>query len=113
MIKELGPVLTALMVTGRVGSGIAAEIGSMRVTEQIDALQTFGTDPIKKLVTPRLLAALIMLPILTMLADVVGIIGGLIGANTNRQDTASTNAPGTPQDVVHSSHFSPLGRRAR
>ena len=76
MIRELGPVLAGLMVAGRVGSGIAAEIGSMRVTEQIDALNTLGTDPIKKLVTPRLLAALIMLPVLTVINDVVGIIGG-------------------------------------
>jgi phospholipid/cholesterol/gamma-HCH transport system permease protein len=80
MVRELGPVLCSLMVAGRAASGIAAEIGSMRVTEQIDALQSFGTDPIKKLVTPRLLAALIMLPVLTALADVVGIIGGLIVA---------------------------------
>jgi phospholipid/cholesterol/gamma-HCH transport system permease protein len=76
MIRELGPVLAGLMVAGRVGSGIAAEIGSMRVTEQIDALNTLGTDPIKKLVTPRLVAALIMLPMLTVINDVVGIIGG-------------------------------------
>jgi phospholipid/cholesterol/gamma-HCH transport system permease protein len=80
MVRELGPVLCSLMVAGRAASGIAAEIGSMRVTEQIDALQSFGTDPIKKLVTPRLVAALIMLPVLTMLADVVGILGGLIVA---------------------------------
>src|SRR5579862_470564 len=81
MIRELGPVLAGLMVAGRVGSGIAAEIGSMRVTEQIDALNTLGTDPIKKLVTPRLVAALIMVPILTVINDVVGIIGGnVIGA---------------------------------
>ena len=80
MVRELGPVLASLMVAGRAASGIAAEIGSMRVTEQIDALQSFGTDPIKKLVTPRLLAALIMMPILTMLADVIGILGGLIVA---------------------------------
>jgi phospholipid/cholesterol/gamma-HCH transport system permease protein len=80
MVRELGPVLCSLMVAGRAASGIAAEIGSMRVTEQIDALQSFGTDPIKKLVTPRLLAALVMLPVLTMLADLVGIIGGLIVA---------------------------------
>jgi phospholipid/cholesterol/gamma-HCH transport system permease protein len=76
MIRELGPVLAGLMVAGRVGSGIAAEIGSMRVTEQIDALNTLGTDPIKKLVTPRLLAAIIMVPVLTVINDVVGIIGG-------------------------------------
>ena len=76
MIRELGPVLAGLMVAGRVGSGIAAEIGSMKVTEQIDALNTLGTDPIKKLVTPRLLAALIMMPMLTVVADLVGILGG-------------------------------------
>ncbi len=80
MVRELGPVLCSLMVAGRSASGIAAEIGSMRVTEQIDALQSFGTDPIKKLVTPRLVAAIIVVPVLTMLADVVGILGGLIVA---------------------------------
>jgi len=78
MIRELGPVLCALMVAGRSASGIAAEIGSMRVTEQIDALQTFGTDPIKKLVTPRVIACLVMLPVLTLIADMVGILGGMI-----------------------------------
>lgn len=78
MIRELGPVLSSLMVASRVGSGIAAEIGSMRVTEQIEALRTFGTDPIKKLVTPRLLAALVVMPFLTIVADVVGIFGGLL-----------------------------------
>lgn len=80
MVRELGPVLCSLMVAGRVASGIAAEIGSMRVTEQIDALQSFGTDPIKKLVTPRLIAGLTMLPLLTIVADMVGIIGGLVVA---------------------------------
>ncbi len=78
MVRELGPVLAALIFAGRVGSGIAAELGSMRVTEQIDALQSFGTDPIKKLVTPRILSGLIMLPILTVITDAVGILGGLI-----------------------------------
>jgi phospholipid/cholesterol/gamma-HCH transport system permease protein len=76
MIRELGPVLAGLMVAGRVGSGIAAQLGSMRVTEQIDALNTLGTDPIKKLVTPRLVASLVMLPVLTILSDFVGILGG-------------------------------------
>lgn len=76
MIRELGPVLAGLMVAGRVGSGIAAQLGSMRVTEQIDALNTLGTDPIKKLVTPRVLAALVMLPVLTIVNNLVGIIGG-------------------------------------
>jgi phospholipid/cholesterol/gamma-HCH transport system permease protein len=76
LTRELGPVLAGLMVAGRVGSGIAAQIGSMRVTEQIDALNTLGTDPIKKLVTPRVLASLIMLPMLTIINDFVGILGG-------------------------------------
>src|SRR5437764_1201955 len=81
MIRELGPVLAGLMVAGRVGSGIAAQLGSMRVTEQIDALNTLGTDPIKKLVTPRVVAALVMLPVLTVINDFVGIIGGNIIAS--------------------------------
>src|SRR5437763_5884095 len=81
MIRELGPVLAGLMVAGRVGSGIAAQLGSMRVTEQIDALNTLRTDPIKKLVTPRVVAALIMLPILTIINDFVGTIGGQVIAS--------------------------------
>jgi phospholipid/cholesterol/gamma-HCH transport system permease protein len=80
MVRELGPVLCSLMVAGRAASGIAAELGSMKVTEQIDALQSFGTDPIKKLVTPRLLAGIVMLPLLTVVADMVGILGGMIVA---------------------------------
>jgi phospholipid/cholesterol/gamma-HCH transport system permease protein len=78
MIKELGPVLTALMVTGRVGSGIAAELGSMMVTEQIAALRALGTDPIRKLVIPRVIAGTVMVPILTVIGDAVGIVGGAL-----------------------------------
>lgn len=78
VVRELGPVLTALMVTGRVGSGIAAEIGSMRVGEQIDALEAMGTDPIKKLVKPRVLAGLVMLPVLTVATDTIAIFGGQV-----------------------------------
>ena len=78
MIKELGPVLTALMVTGRVGSGIAAELGSMMVTDQINALRALGTDPIRKLVVPRILAGTFMVPLLTVIADGVGLLGGWI-----------------------------------
>ena len=77
-VRELGPVLTALMVTGRAGSGIAAEIGAMRVTEQIDALKTMGVDPVRKLVAPRFVACLIALPLLTIITDVVAIFGGLL-----------------------------------
>lgn len=76
MIKELGPVLTALMLTGRIGSGIAAELGSMVVTDQINALRALGTDPIRKLVVPRILAGIFMAPVLTVIADFVGIVGG-------------------------------------
>lgn len=78
MVKELGPVLTGLMLAGRVGSGIAAELGSMMVTDQIHALRALGTDPIRKLVVPRLLAGFFMTPILTIIADGVGIVGGWI-----------------------------------
>jgi phospholipid/cholesterol/gamma-HCH transport system permease protein len=76
MIRELGPVLTALMITGRVGAGIASELGSMGVTEQINALRALGTDPIRKLVVPRVLAGIVMVPILTILSDAIGIVGG-------------------------------------
>jgi phospholipid/cholesterol/gamma-HCH transport system permease protein len=76
MIKELGPVLTGLMLAGRIGSGIAAELGSMVVTDQINALRALGTDPIRKLVVPRVLAGFLMAPVLTVIANTVGIIGG-------------------------------------
>jgi phospholipid/cholesterol/gamma-HCH transport system permease protein len=76
LVKELGPVLTALMVTGRVGSGIAAELGSMVVTDQISALRALGTDPVRKLVVPRVTAGTVMVPVLTILSDTVGLVGG-------------------------------------
>jgi phospholipid/cholesterol/gamma-HCH transport system permease protein len=78
MVKELGPVLTGLMVAGRVGSGIAAELGSMVVTEQIAALRALGTDPIRKLVLPRMLAGLCMVPLLTVVSGGVGMVGAWI-----------------------------------
>src|SRR5207302_7072796 len=76
LVRELGPVLTALMVTGRAVSAISAELGSMVVSEQIDAMRALGTDPIRKLVAPRLLALIVTLPLLTVIADVMGIAGG-------------------------------------
>ncbi len=76
--RELGPVLTGLMVAGRISAAIAAEIGSMRVTEQIDALTTLSTDPYKYLIVPRLTAAILTLPILLLVADTIGILGGFI-----------------------------------
>jgi len=80
MTRELGPVLAGLMVAGRVGASMAAEIGTMRVTEQIDALTTLSTNPFKYLVAPRLLAGTLMLPVLVLIADVIGVFGGyLIG----------------------------------
>ena len=85
MIKELGPVLTALMLAGRVGSGIAAELGSMVVTDQINALRALGTDPIRKLVVPRMLSGIFMTPILTVISDFVGIVGGWLVARVRLQ----------------------------
>jgi phospholipid/cholesterol/gamma-HCH transport system permease protein len=78
MIKELGPVLAALMLTSRIGSGIAAELGSMVVTDQISALRALGTDPVRKLVVPRVLAGIFMAPLLTIVSDFVGIFGGWV-----------------------------------
>jgi phospholipid/cholesterol/gamma-HCH transport system permease protein len=78
MTRELGPVITALMVTGRAGSAMAAEIGSMRVSEQIDALRVMAVPPVQYLVMPRVLAGLIMLPLLTALSDFIGVVGGYL-----------------------------------
>ena len=77
LVRELGPVLTAVMVAGRNASGIASGLGSMKVTEQIDAMRALGTDPLQKLVTPRLIATALMLPLLVVIGDFVGIFGGL------------------------------------
>jgi phospholipid/cholesterol/gamma-HCH transport system permease protein len=77
LVRELGPVLTALMVGGRVGAGIAAELGSMAVTEQIDAMRAMGADPIKELVVPRVVASAVALPLLTVVANVLGILGAM------------------------------------
>lgn len=76
LMRELGPVLSALMVSGRIGSAISAELGSMVVSQQIDAMRSLGTDPNRKLVAPRLIALILMLPLLTVAADIFGIIGG-------------------------------------
>jgi phospholipid/cholesterol/gamma-HCH transport system permease protein len=89
MIKELGPVLTALMLTGRVGSGIAAELGSMVVSDQINALRALGTDPVRKLVVPRLISGVFMAPVLTVISDFVGIAGGWLVARYQLQVNSS------------------------
>jgi phospholipid/cholesterol/gamma-HCH transport system permease protein len=83
LVRELGPVLTALVIAGRVGAGITAELGSMKVTDQIDAMRAMATDPFKKLVVTRIIALLIMVPVLTAVADLVGLFGGMIIAVTN------------------------------
>ncbi len=79
-VRELAPVLTAIMLCGRVGAGIAAEVASMVVTEQVDAIKALGANPIRKLVTPRVVAAVIVLPLLTVLADIIGVVGGALVA---------------------------------
>ena len=76
LVREMGPVLTALVIAGRVGAGMTAELGSMAVTEQVDALRALGASPVRRLVLPRLLAILVALPALTLLADGIGIVGG-------------------------------------
>jgi phospholipid/cholesterol/gamma-HCH transport system permease protein len=80
MVRELGPVLTGLIVAGRAGSEMAAELGTMKVTEQIDALYTLAVDPVPYLIVPRIIAGIIMLPVLTVLADFIGIFGGYLVA---------------------------------
>ena len=105
VVRELGPVLTALMVAGRIGSGIASELGSMLVSEQVDAMRAFGTDPIRKLVLPRLFATLMTLPILTILADFFGMLGGFfVSFSTvhlsSREYWASVQQNLTYQDVT-------------
>jgi phospholipid/cholesterol/gamma-HCH transport system permease protein len=78
MTRELGPVIASLMVAGRVGAAMAAEIGTMRVTEQIDAMTTLSTDPLRYLVLPRLIAGLVTMPVLVLVADIVGVFGGFL-----------------------------------
>lgn len=89
LVKELGPVLTAIVVIGRVGAAITAELGTMKVTEQIDALYTLGTNPVKYLAVPRFLACILMLPLLTAIANIIGIYGGLV-VTTLTWDVPST-----------------------
>ena len=89
LMRELGPVLTALMVSGRIGSAISAELGSMVVSQQIDAMRALGTDPNRKLVAPRIFALILMLPLLTVAADIFGIIGGgVVASGIFNQDTS-------------------------
>lgn len=89
LVRELGPVLTSLMVAGRNSSGMASELGSMKVTEQIDAMRALGTDPVQKLVTPRLIATCVVLPLLTIIADFLGLFGGFLIASGILKMTAT------------------------
>lgn len=82
ILREMGPVFTSLLLAGRIGSGITAEVASMKVTQQIDAIRALGTSPIKKIVIPRLLASLIGLPLLTLIADCVGLLGAMLIASS-------------------------------
>jgi phospholipid/cholesterol/gamma-HCH transport system permease protein len=103
--RELGPVLAGLMLAGRVSAGIAAEIGTMRVTEQIDAMTTLSTDPFKYLVAPRVLAATLTLPILVLVADIIGVMGGYLVAVNSLDFNGAAYLRNTfefvePQDVI-------------
>ena len=110
MLRELGPVLTALMIGARVGSGITAEIGSMKVTEQIDAMRSLGISPIQKLVFPRLVALIVMLPLLTILALFVGILGGLVISVTELDISGSFYFSSIIQFIRFQDLFSGLGK---
>jgi phospholipid/cholesterol/gamma-HCH transport system permease protein len=110
LVRELGPVLTALMVGGRVGSGITAELGSMTVTEQVDALRAMAVSPVRRLVVPRVLATVFMMPVLTALADVLGILGGLFIAIIELQMTPQSYLSSVWQQLAISDIMSGLGK---
>jgi phospholipid/cholesterol/gamma-HCH transport system permease protein len=110
LLREMAPVLTALMVGARVGAGITAELGSMNVTEQIDAIRSLGADPTRKLVVPRILALLLMLPLLTVIADAVGVVGGCLIARTELGMSADYYFTTLLQALVFSDFLSGLGK---
>lgn len=110
LVRELGPILTALMVAGRVGSGITAELGSMTVTEQVDALRSMAVSPVRRLVTPRVLAVILMMPVLTAIADVLGIAGGMGIAVLDIRMTAQDYITSIWQQLAISDIFSGLGK---
>ncbi|HEY9435113.1 MAG TPA: ABC transporter permease [Blastocatellia bacterium] len=101
LIRELGPVLTCLMLAGRVGSGIAAELGSMLVSEQIDAMRALGADPIKKLVTPRIVALVTMAPALTVVCDMTGTMGGMLAAMSFQGQASSVYISSAKEAVTY------------
>jgi phospholipid/cholesterol/gamma-HCH transport system permease protein len=110
LVREMGPILTALMLGGRVGAGITAELGTMAVTEQIDALRALGASPVRQLVVPRLVAILVMLPALTVIANLVGILGGLAIATSELQVTADFYVNSLLYGMVVNDVLSGLGK---
>jgi phospholipid/cholesterol/gamma-HCH transport system permease protein len=108
LVRELGPVLTSLLVAGRNASGIASELGSMKVTEQIDAMRALGTDPIQKLVTPRLVATCTVLPLLTIISDFLGMFGGFLIAYALLKMTPAQYWNSAWQAIVYSDVFQGL-----
>ncbi len=110
LVRELGPILTALMIGGRVGAGIAAELGTMTVTEQVDAIRALGASPVRALVAPRMIALLVMLPVLTVVGDLIGLVGGLIISLTELRVSADFYWNSLLQGLVVSDILSGLGK---
>src|ERR1051326_855163 len=110
LVRELGPVLTALMIGGRVGAGITAELGSMAVTDQIDAVRALGASPVRNLVVPRLAAILVMLPVLTIIGDLVGVLGGLVLSVTELNVSADFYLNSLTQVLLLGDVFSGVGK---
>ena len=110
--RELGPVIAALMVAGRIGAAIAAEIGTMRVTDQIDALSTLSTNPFKYLVVPRMVAGLVTVPMLVLIADVIGVFGGYIVASYKFGFNPATYLHNTADNLTAKDIFSGPSRPA-
>jgi phospholipid/cholesterol/gamma-HCH transport system permease protein len=110
LVRELAPVLMSLMVGGRVGAGMAAEIGTMRVTEQIDALRALATNPVRKLVVPRVIATTLMFPLLTILSNALGILGGMLIAVANLHVSANYYMRSVIESVAYNDLASGIGK---
>ena len=110
LVRELAPVLMSLMVGGRVGAGIAAEIGTMRVTEQIDALRALATNPVRRLVVPRVIATTLMFPLLTIISNALGILGGLLIAVANLHVSANYYMRSVIESVAYNDLASGIGK---
>jgi phospholipid/cholesterol/gamma-HCH transport system permease protein len=110
LLREMGPVLSALMIAARVGAGITAELGTMKVTEQIDAMRALATSPVKKLVVPRVLATIVMMPVLTVLADAIGLLGGYLIAISQLGVSGDYFYSSLMQNISLGDLFSGLGK---